>query len=56
MILLDFAWCCMVLHDFGALFLCPARDASAGDAGVRGDALFAAAHGCHVDFLLDFAC
>ena len=21
MILLDFAWCCMVLHDFGVLFM-----------------------------------
>ena len=23
MILLDFAWCCMVLHDFGVLFYVP---------------------------------
>ena len=35
MILLDFAWCCMVLHDFGVLFMFRA-DASAGDAGDAG--------------------
>ena len=58
MILLDFIWFCMVLHDFGVLFVFRA-DASAGDAGGLGCGDVGGSCGCGFArmwfVLLDFA-